>query len=471
MYKINPYVTRLQISNDAELWYNPLNQKIMVLDREDLVSALTEKPNKKLINSLFVIRCKENENESKTLARIWNSVSSSYSFKPNIEVAYFIMTEGCNLACKYCFIKRGAIKHGIPNAILMPAEVIDRGLGLFALFAKHAEEPTINLYGGEPLLNRKGVVHFIEQLERMKAKGTMPANTTTNIVTNGSLLDEDIISLIKKHKVMLSISLDGPPKLNDKMRVYPNGRGSSDVIIKNIKRLAKIGLRFTVSCSITEYNFDKLDETVRYFIEEFGCKEISLNMPMVLEKFRPDSSLMAEKMLHAYEVIKSYGGSEDRFSRILRPLIEGGIRISDCAGCGGQIVISPSGFIGPCHAYLGFKEGHFEDFGLLKDDLNGVKKRIEKSELFQSWAQKSPLLSASCESCKVFSLCGGGRYHFAEKYGLDKDEHWCAYVKAASTWALNHIAAGEKFDMRKETEKVFRTRRAVKAAIKKSITA
>jgi len=469
MYRVNPYVTRMQITPDSELWYNPLNQRILILNHKDLSDVNSGKPGRKLVEHAFVIKCKADETDPEILTRIWDSVVKSYSFEPKIEVAYFILTEQCNLACKYCFVKRGTIGHGSAEASRMPVDVMDRGLELFSLFAKNAKEPVINLYGGEPLLNDRGFAHLLERVESMKSDGTMPSRTATTLVTNGLALNDAIISLIKKHRVALSISLDGPPELNDKMRVYPDGTGSSTAVIKNIKSLSRIGVWFTISCSITKYNLSRLDEAVKYFMEELGCREISLNMPMITDEFKPDPSRMAENMLRAYETIKSNGGSEDRFSRILRPLIEGGIKVSDCAGCGGQIVVSPNGLIGPCHAYLGYKDGHFIDFGLLNDDPRTVKKRIERSELFGAWARKSPLLNHACDSCKVFSLCGGGCYHFAETHGLEKDENWCAYVKAASAWALKRISAEEKDDLRAEAEKVFRAKRPDGMSIPRSL--
>jgi uncharacterized protein len=454
-YIINPYVTKLKINSIGELWYNPLNQEIVVLNFEDLKKIIIGKPPKVLVNNLFILEYDNLVSDHKILTDIWKSVVKSCDFVPKIEVAYFVLTERCNFACRYCFVKRGSIKHTSSSSKDMSKEVIDRGLELFALFVKNVTKPVINLYGGEPLLNFDGFAHILKRVEAMKLEGSLPQNTVVTLVSNGSLLNSETISLIKRYKVVLSISLDGPPNLNDTMRISPYYKSSSEVVINNLKRLSEENIWFTISCTITEYNIDKLDKVVEYFIRKLNCKDISLNIPIPTNKFSPDPFYLAKKMIKAYEIIRKYGGSEDRISRIIRPLVEGGIKTADCAGCGGQIVIAPDGSIGPCHAYLGFKKGHFVDFGLLTHDLNDVKIKIEKSKLFTAWARKSPLLNESCKGCKVFSLCGGGCFYAAKINNSKKDEYWCAYVKTAGNWILERIANAQLKELRKETENVF----------------
>ena len=57
------------------------------------------------------------------------------------------------------------------------------------------------------------------------------------IITNGSLLDEDLALFMKKYNVEVGISLDGPMEINDKMRIQSNGEGTYTKIIKAMLKI------------------------------------------------------------------------------------------------------------------------------------------------------------------------------------------------------------------------------------------
>jgi radical SAM protein with 4Fe4S-binding SPASM domain len=246
--------------------------------------------------------------------------------------------------------------------------------------------------------------------------------------------------------------LDGPPKVNDKMRVYSNNLGSSKASIGAIRLLNKESIPFGISCTLTPYNTPILSDVASYFIEELKCKRICFNLPITSDIFRLDPYYATLKMIEAYEVIKKSGGTEDRMSRIIRPLINGGFKLYDCAGCGGQIVVTPDAKIGPCQAFLSKKEGHFEDFGLTRKNPKEVAYKILNSELFNRWAQKAAILNKACKYCKFVSLCGGGCPAFVEQNKLQKDVRWCTYVRNATNWILKELAKDSKTEPAKKFE-------------------
>ena len=94
----------------------------------------------------------------------------------------------------------------------------------------------IGFYGGEPLL-RFSLIKQIVAYAREKFDGKELAFTIT---TNGTLLNEEIISYFEKEDVQLMISLDGPKEIHDKNRVFPNGQGSFDTVMENLERLKAI---------------------------------------------------------------------------------------------------------------------------------------------------------------------------------------------------------------------------------------
>ena len=63
---------------------------------------------------------------------------------------------------------------------------------------------------------------------------------TFNITTNGTMLNDEMIYFFQDHDVSLMISLDGPKEINDKNRVFANGKGTFDTVAKQISRIREI---------------------------------------------------------------------------------------------------------------------------------------------------------------------------------------------------------------------------------------
>ena len=58
-----------------------------------------------------------------------------------------------------------------------------------------------------------------------------------NITTNATLLTDEIIDFLLEHHFKLTFSLDGPKEVQDKNRVFANGSGSYDIVMRNINRI------------------------------------------------------------------------------------------------------------------------------------------------------------------------------------------------------------------------------------------
>jgi len=62
------------------------------------------------------------------------------------------------------------------------------------------------------------------------------------LITNGTIYNEKIVNLINKYRIDFTISIDGPKDINDFNRVFSSGKGSHDIISRNIKQ-------FQLSCN------------------------------------------------------------------------------------------------------------------------------------------------------------------------------------------------------------------------------
>jgi uncharacterized protein len=104
------------------------------------------------------------------------------------------------------------------------------------------------IYGGEPLLHPHlaDIIAYAKKKALEKKKKILVA-----VPTNGTLLDEKILRVLKKHNVKLSISLDGGKNVHNKNKKFENGQGTFDIIAKNIPLAIKMMGRDNVSALMT----------------------------------------------------------------------------------------------------------------------------------------------------------------------------------------------------------------------------
>ncbi|HLP45285.1 MAG TPA: radical SAM protein [Candidatus Kapabacteria bacterium] len=152
------------------------------------------------------------------------------------------VTNNCNLRCKYCtFSGRYSLNriHGTDN---MTFETAKKAITFFMKkcdsFAGHP--PAITFYGGEPLLKFDMIKKIIQYVNDMGKKEKFFFKFTTN----GTLLTKEIIKFLVDNDISILISLDGCKQVQDRYRVYKNGYGTFDTIMKNIQFIKKHHLEY-----------------------------------------------------------------------------------------------------------------------------------------------------------------------------------------------------------------------------------
>jgi len=143
------------------------------------------------------------------------------------------VTQACNLRCKYCTYSGDYLNrpHG---ALSMPEGIAKKAIDFFIAHSSETPRPAFGFYGGEPFLNFELIKTLVPYIKK-KMRGKQ---FIFNITTNGTLLNEEIITFLATHNVSLMVSLDGPKEVHDLNRCYGSGKGSYDQVMKNIE-LAK----------------------------------------------------------------------------------------------------------------------------------------------------------------------------------------------------------------------------------------
>lgn len=136
----------------------------------------------------------------------------------------FVTTLRCEHSCPYCQVSRQCQDK---SQFDMSKETIERSLALMARCPSKAL--TLEIQGGEPLLNFDGLQYLITRAKESLAD----RNLRCVVATNLTLLTEEHLDFFQKHSVDISTSLDGPAKLHNKNR--PNlGKSSHSQVVDKI---------------------------------------------------------------------------------------------------------------------------------------------------------------------------------------------------------------------------------------------
>lgn len=140
------------------------------------------------------------------------------------------VSNDCNLRCKYCYAKGG--NYGAERG-LMTKEIADQ----FVDFCKRNFNriDKIVFFGGEPLLNFKIIDYVCSRFENEQL-GIKPE---FGIITNGTIFSDKVLTILKKHIKFITVSIDGPEKINDQNRIFEDGSGSFARIINFISEIRK----------------------------------------------------------------------------------------------------------------------------------------------------------------------------------------------------------------------------------------
>jgi uncharacterized protein len=422
MYRINPFVRIYECENVKAL-FNTLNLKTLYASPKAYNKILVES-NNQLLEEQFLVSPNFNALE-------YFRENYPYQKDNSISIAYFLLTSVCNFKCKYCFVESRIEKHD--NAF-MTKEIAENGIQLLNRNVDKKNETTIIFYGGEPFLNFDVMKYIVIRTKELEM------NVKFNVVTNGSIMNAEIIDFVKEHKFEIGISLDGLETTNDKMRIDHNNKGTFNRIVSAIAALSENGVKPGVSCTISTHNIDRLDEIIavlgKYDIKGMGYNLPAENGNIVISE--TEKQVMVKNLLKAEDIIFEKRIFEDRvINRRLKTFVEKKKWIKDCAGYGHQIAITPTGQVGICH-------------GLWPDEINqkgntyyeldvNYTGQVNEHPIWQEWFNRTPFNMPQCWNCEAISLCGGGcaKNAFLRTGSIwNIDEDICILMKETVPWII-----------------------------------
>lgn len=158
----------------------------------------------------------------------------------------------------------------------------------------------IQFFGGEPLLNYKIIDVVCSYCNELVKSGKLEKLPQFAIVTNGTVINNEIIRLFNKYNINVTISLDGPKNVNDKQRIYPNNLKSVyDKIISTIDILNKNrNYSLCIEITLTQHFLDLPIYEQNKFFDFLASKKIdSIHFVPVIAQNETDYKIKDEKKL------------------------------------------------------------------------------------------------------------------------------------------------------------------------------
>lgn len=329
---------------------------------------------------------------------IQESVQTNPSFHTplkSIERITLHISNSCNLKCSYCYASGGNYK--MPEN-LMSEETADAVVSFLINTFTNIDD--IVFFGGEPLLNYK----IIEKICTGLAANSKLKVQRFNLITNGTLLNDDILRILNQYIDNIVVSIDGPAEANDFNRKYRNGQGSFrqiDKFIRTIQEKTDIKIQFesTYTSKHAELGYS-IPDIFKYLNktyqitgsivtemkeEEFNNRTIDYDIQTIDQFFETlDPSYLSQNISDILFSIAK------KFKRSMCPI--------------GQniVAITTTGDIRLCHVIL--SENKFDLGNIQTDNIFTNKEKYDQLYPFLKIIHKE---KGICKSCWASNLCGG----------------------------------------------------------------
>ena len=330
----------------------------------------------------------------------------------NLSVMIKPASAKCNAGCKYCFYRDEVAVRSIKDYGAMPLStartLIDKTLEY--LDGGHL---SITFQGGEPTLaGYEFFQEFFEYLEEkiaLIAKNAPAPTTILSLQTNGLTIDKKWAKLLKKHNVLVGVSLDGTRKLNAQRvacgkEIYPR-------ILDAIRILQEEKVDFNVLSVIHKGNVKSGKEIMQDFIKRgfrhlqfipyLGEQEEFMLTPEDYGAFLIDTFSIYGEKFNSLERV-----SVREFDNYIMLLRSGKAEQCGMNGrCEPQLVFEGDGTAFPCDFYCtdDYVLGNINDCSI--DEL--INSPIALS--FRAPKPQNP----ACATCPYHSVCLGGCKRYA----------------------------------------------------------
>lgn len=323
-----------------------------------------------------------------------------------------LMAQGCNLGCRYCYAWRNGSNQ---KHTLMPFRVARQAVDYLAWRSGPRPDLQVTFFGGEPLLNWpviKQLVGYCRELETMGRKRFL-----FELITNGTLLDKEVVDFLVQEKFLLFVSIDGWKEMHNYNRPSMQKDDLYDLIVANAQYANQQYRKHNLPAPKVRANLTQKyhDATaVGNYLESLGFTTIGVGAIEPLPHGNPSPSAITEDQademsaetdqvmadcldkLQRKERLGPYLGTQ--FNKAIQaPQPRKTVGIT-CGIGRNTVVVDNKGNMFPCHRYEGM------DAYMIGNVFTGLDRQLTMNY----YRKVNGHATESCNDCWIRDFCGGG---------------------------------------------------------------
>jgi radical SAM protein with 4Fe4S-binding SPASM domain len=260
----------------------------------------------------------------------------------------------------------------------------------------------VNLTGGEPLIHS----HLPQVLLMLHEY-----NVEKSIVTNATLVRDNIVELLYKTDTRIFATIEGPREVHDKIR----GHGSYDLANRGIEVLRKKLSDISIVATVNRINYKRVHEIIDYVvsidINELALLPVMPSGKALQTRIYVSAGEYLEAIENAWIRAREYGLRLSAWCTPWAPLLKRDIGFWFCREMSGMD-IDPEGNVLLCDI-LDFKITSVRDKSVIE-----AFEEYRKHQLVRV-VNTPPKLPGVCLKCPILQGCRGGCY--ARAYILKHD--------------------------------------------------
>lgn len=365
------------------------------------------------------------------------------NWKPTL---IFLASTACNLKCRYCYAHEGTYGIHSGKRFFGPEDFIEVYEKLRDLYGGIR---AVSFFGGEPLLNYRAIRKFMDYLYKKEDPDRLP---TFGINTNGTILNPEILDLVRTYHPILGTSIDGTREVHDRNRIGDGIRSTYELTRRNLDVFAGCGAKIFVQYTFTRQHLEsyKPGAGIRW------CREME-ELPILSYELVPVSTSDPEYQIDMrdpvmrgkyenfcteiadYYLEKLKSGDVERVPRMFIGLFTRLLLRMEQRECsaGYSMSVTPDRIVYPCHTFTEYRE-----YGIPLADIH-TRDDLDRNPHFIRVREANRDRNETCRRCFAYKICGfwcKGLQHSVNGSLTEELEERCVMMRIMAGRCISFIA-------------------------------